>query len=66
MLGEAAMVTLLDDREGDIYEKWARLPDARTQLLTRAITILCMGRTLMLAQAAALRQARIESSRVRA
>src|SRR5271167_618712 len=36
VLGEAAMVTVLDDREGDIYEKWARLPDARTQLLTRA------------------------------
>lgn len=35
-LGAAAMVTIIDDREGDIYEKWARLPDARTQLLTRA------------------------------
>ena len=21
------MVTVMDDREGDIYEKWARLPD---------------------------------------
>jgi hypothetical protein len=36
VLAEAAMVTVIDDREGDIYEKWARLPDARTQLLTRA------------------------------
>ena len=27
---------VIDDREGDIYEKWARLPDARTQLLSRA------------------------------
>jgi hypothetical protein len=36
VLGEAAMVTVMDDREGDIYEKWARLPDARTQLLSRA------------------------------
>jgi hypothetical protein len=35
-LTAAAMVTVLDDREGDIYEKWARLPDRRTQLLTRA------------------------------
>jgi len=35
-LAEAAMVTVIDDREGDIYEKWARLPDRRTQLLTRA------------------------------
>jgi hypothetical protein len=35
-LANAAMVTVLDDREGDIYEKWARLPDRRTHLLTRA------------------------------
>ena len=42
VLDEALMVTLIDDREGDIYEKWARLPDDRTQLLTRA----CRDRTL--------------------
>jgi len=36
VLAEADMVTVIDDREGDIYEKWARLPDARTHLLTRA------------------------------
>jgi len=36
VLAEALMVTILDDREGDIYEKWARLPDAHTHLLTRA------------------------------
>src|SRR6266702_140897 len=35
-LAKAASVTVIDDREGDIYEKWARLPDRRTQLLTRA------------------------------
>jgi Transposase DDE domain len=35
-LTEAAMVTILDDREGDIYEKWARLPARDTHLLTRA------------------------------
>src|SRR5260370_36793004 len=35
-LSKAAMVTVIDDREGDIYEKWARLPDKRTHLLTRA------------------------------
>jgi Transposase DDE domain len=36
VLAEASMVTVIDDREADIYEKWARLPDARTHLLTRA------------------------------
>lgn len=42
MLAEAAVITLIDDREGDIYEKWARLPDHRTHLLTRA----CRDRNL--------------------
>jgi hypothetical protein len=42
VLAQAAMVTVMDDREGDIYEKWARLPDAGTQLLTRA----CRDRNL--------------------
>ena len=36
VLADADTVTVIDDREGDIYEKWARLPDARTHLLTRA------------------------------
>lgn len=36
VLAEASMVTVIDDREADIYEKWDRLPDASTQLLTRA------------------------------
>jgi len=36
VLAEASMVTVVDDRESDIYEKWARLPAARTHLLTRA------------------------------
>ena len=36
VLAEAAMVTVIDDREADIYEKWDRLPDASTYLLTRA------------------------------
>jgi Transposase DDE domain len=36
VLAQAAMVTVIDDREGDIYEKWDRLPDGHTHLLTRA------------------------------
>lgn len=41
-LSEATMVTIIADRESDIYEEWARLPDERTFLLTRA----CRDRTL--------------------
>jgi Transposase DDE domain len=52
-LGKAAEVTVIDDREGDIYEKWARLPDRRTQLLTRACRDRAMvdGGTLFAAMA---------------
>jgi hypothetical protein len=35
-LSTAAMVTVIDDREGDIYEKWARLPKHGFHLLSRA------------------------------
>jgi hypothetical protein len=35
-LGEAAHVTLLADRESDIYEQWALLPEPGFDLLTRA------------------------------
>lgn len=41
-LSAADMVTIVADRESDIYEEWARLPDERTHLLTRA----CRDRTL--------------------
>ena len=41
-LSAAVMVTIVADRESDIYEEWARLPDDRTHLLTRA----CRDRTL--------------------
>lgn len=36
VLSQAAQITIIADRESDIYEEWARLPDARTHLLTRA------------------------------
>ena len=35
-LGSAQRVTVVADRESDIYEMWARLPDERTHLLIRA------------------------------
>ena len=43
VLADAAMVTVIDDREADIYEKWARLPDHRTHLLTRASRDRCLA-----------------------
>lgn len=36
VLESAAHVTVIADRESDIYEEWARLPDAHCDLLTRA------------------------------
>jgi Transposase DDE domain len=36
VLHPAAMVTVVDDREGDIYAKWASLPQADFHLLSRA------------------------------
>lgn len=41
-LAEAATITVVADREADIYELWDRLPDARTHLLIRA----CRDRSL--------------------
>jgi DDE family transposase len=35
-LAAASMVTVLDDREGDIYGKWAAVPSEGMHLLTRA------------------------------
>ena len=36
VLISAAMVTVVDDREADIYPKWAVLPEPNFHLLTRA------------------------------
>jgi hypothetical protein len=41
-LALAAMVTVIADRESDIYEEWCRIPNERTHLLTRA----CRDRAL--------------------
>jgi hypothetical protein len=38
VLQRAAMVTVVDDREADIYPKWASVPQAGFHLLTRAMS----------------------------
>lgn len=38
VLKEAASVTFVEDREGDIYEQFAMVPDERTHLLVRSRT----------------------------
>jgi hypothetical protein len=42
VLGEAASVTIVADRESDLYAEWAQVPEARVHLLTRA----CQDRRL--------------------
>jgi hypothetical protein len=37
VLAQAAMVTVVHDREGDIYASWASLPDANFHVLARAM-----------------------------
>jgi Transposase DDE domain len=48
VLHAAATVTVIDDREGDFYAKWARLPERDFHLLTRCMQdrILTDGRGL--------------------
>lgn len=41
-LKQAKLLTIIADRESDIYEEWHRIPDERTHLLTRA----CYNRRL--------------------
>ena len=41
-LSRAEMITIIADRESDIYEEWDRVPDSKTHLLTRA----CRDRVL--------------------
>jgi hypothetical protein len=35
-LAKASLVTIIADRESDIYEEWYRIPDEKTHLLTRS------------------------------
>ena len=44
VLAEAAMVTVIDDREADIYEKWDRLPDAQHVSVDARQPRPCLGR----------------------
>ncbi len=35
LFAQVPMVTIIADRESDIYDEWCRIPDSRTHLLTR-------------------------------
>jgi hypothetical protein len=42
ILAQAAMVTVVCDREGDIYPSWGRVPDAQVHVLTRVMSDRCL------------------------
>lgn len=42
LLSECNEVTFVADRESDIYEKWARIPDSKTHVLVRANQDRCL------------------------
>lgn len=48
ILSEANKVTFIADRESDIYEKWARIPDKKTNMLVRANQDRCLTNGLKL------------------
>lgn len=47
-LTEAKTLTIIADRESDIYEEWYRIPDEKTHLLTRACYNRRLGNGLLL------------------
>jgi hypothetical protein len=42
VLEKAKMITIVADRESDIYEEWVRIPDDKTHLLIRACKDRCL------------------------
>jgi hypothetical protein len=42
ILAQAAMVTVINDREGDIYPTWGRVPDEHVHVLTRVMSDRCL------------------------
>jgi hypothetical protein len=49
-LADAKMLTIIADRESDIYEEWYRIPDEKTYLLTRACYNRRLGNGLLMSE----------------